>query len=109
MTVRLTDIEQLTLLAVMRLGPDAYGVGIQREIEDRSGQYVSFGSIYKALRRLEEQRLVAGMLGAPTAERGGRRKKHFRVTAAGERALRRSIDGLWAMADGVSLRGSTRP
>jgi DNA-binding PadR family transcriptional regulator len=107
--VRLTDIEQLILLAVVRLGPEAYGVGIQREIEERTGQDLQFGSIYRALRRLEEQRLVIGTLGEPTSDRGGRRKKHFRLTAAGERALRRSIDGLQAMADGVALRGLGRP
>lgn len=107
--MRLTDLEQLVLLAVLRLHEDAYGVAIQTEIHARTKRHLHFATIYKTLRRLEERALVSSFLGEPTAERGGRRKKFFRLTASGERALRRSLLGLQAMADGVALEGLRRP
>jgi len=97
----LGEFEQLVLLALVRLGPDAYGVSICQDIADRTGRDVSLGAVYKTLERLEDKGLVAGRLGVPTAERGGRRKKHFRVMAAGERALRGSLGALQRMTDGL--------
>ncbi|HEY5063118.1 MAG TPA: helix-turn-helix transcriptional regulator, partial [Gemmatimonadaceae bacterium] len=65
MSSRLGDLEVLVLLALLRLRDEAYGVSIQREIADRTGQDVSFGSVYTALGRLEEKGLVTGKLGDP--------------------------------------------
>ena len=97
----LGEFEQLVLLALTRLGGDAYGVSIAAEISARTGRDVSLGAVYKTLERLEDKRLVASRLGEPTPERGGRRKKHFRVASSGQRALRQSIAGLRNMADGL--------
>ncbi len=97
----LGEFEQLVLLALVRLGPDAYGVTICDDIAERSGRAVSLGAVYKTLDRLETKGFVGTWLGDPTAERGGRRKKHFKVLAAGQRALKASIAALRRMTDGI--------
>jgi PadR family transcriptional regulator PadR len=92
------QFEFLVLLAVMRLGDGAYGVPIARAIQETSGRQMALGSIYFALERLEAKGLVSSELGEPTAERGGRAKRYFRVTARGlreARAARRALTKLW--------------
>jgi DNA-binding PadR family transcriptional regulator len=84
----------------MRLGPDAYGVSIKQEIEQRTHRKVSLGAIYPTLDRLEAKGLVSSRVGEPTAERGGRAKRHFEINAAGLEALRRSRAMLAALWDG---------
>ena len=94
----LATFELMVLLAVLRVGEKAYGVSISRDIEDKSGRAVALASVYAALERLEEKGLVASELGESTAERGGRAKRYFRVTAAGLREVRdtqRSLTKLW--------------
>jgi DNA-binding PadR family transcriptional regulator len=97
----LGEFEQLVLLALVRLGETAYGVTITDEIAGRTGREVSLGAVYKTLERLEDKGLVAGRIGEPTPERGGRRKKHYRVLAAGQRALRQSLEALRVMTEGL--------
>lgn len=94
----LGEFEHVVLLAVLRLGPDAYGVSIQREIESRTGRRVSLGAIYPTVDRLETKGLVTSRVGAPTTERGGRAKRHVELRPAGRDALRRShtmLASLW--------------
>src|ERR1700730_15054745 len=94
----LGGFELLVLLALMRLGEDAYGVPISEAIEESSGREVAIGSVYITLERLEQKGLVSSRLGEPTAERGGRAKTYFRVTANGLRAVRqaqRTLVNLW--------------
>lgn len=86
------------MLALMRLGGDAYGVPISREIEEQSGREVAFGSVYAALERLEQKGLVTSSLGEATPERGGRAKRYFHATAKGLREVRetqRTLTRLW--------------
>jgi DNA-binding PadR family transcriptional regulator len=97
----LGEFEQLILLALVRLGPEAYGVSICEDVVDRTGREVSLGAVYKTLERLEDKGLVASRMGLPTPERGGRRKKHYRMLAAGQRALKQSIGALRRMTDGL--------
>src|SRR5689334_12472752 len=100
----LGEFELMVLLALMRLGDDAYGVPISREIEQRSGREVALGSVYAALERLEEKGLVASTLGDPTAERGGRAKRYFRITESGLRGVRetqRALVNLWRGLPGL--------
>lgn len=97
----LTDFELMILLAVLRLGNDAYGVTVAREIESTAGRSVVLAALYTALGRLEERGLVSASLGEPTPERGGRAKKHFRVTAKGVRAVRDTRGALEALWTGV--------
>jgi len=80
----------MVMLALIRLGEDAYGVPIGRAIEETSGREVVLGSVYAALERLEEKGFVASSIGEPTPERGGRAKRYFRVTNAGLRQVRKT-------------------
>jgi DNA-binding PadR family transcriptional regulator len=90
--------ELMVILALMRLGDDAYGVPICREIEQQTGREVALGSVYATLDRLSEKGFVFSRLGEPTAERGGRAKRYFRVTPTGVREVRktqRALTNLW--------------
>ena len=94
----LSEFELMILLALLHLGEEAYGVPISHEIEERCGREVALGSVYAALDRLEEKGLVTSRLGDPTAERGGRAKRYFRVTEQGLREVRetqRALVSLW--------------
>lgn len=104
----INDVEYLVLLAVARLDDDAYGVTIREEIERHAARSVSVAAVYAALSRLEERRLLAHHLTDPTPERGGRRKKVFRLTGPGGDALRSTRAGLERMWDGVELPGERR-
>ena len=102
----LSEFELMVLLALMRLGEHAYGVPIAREIEQRSGREVALGSVYAALERLEDRGLAESRLGDPTAERGGRAKRYFRVTESGLRGVRqtqRALVALWKGLPGLEL------
>ena len=94
----LGEFELMVLLALIRLGEEAYGVPICHEIEERSGREAALGSVYATLERLEEKGLVTSRLGESTAVRGGRAKRYFRVTAHGIRDARqtqRALMNLW--------------
>jgi PadR family transcriptional regulator PadR len=104
MAPTLGDFEQLVLLALVRLGPDAYGLTIRQEIEERTSRTVSAGALYTALDRMERRGLVTSRLGDPTPQRGGKRKRLYTLEAAGERALARVYESLRAMATGMTAR-----
>lgn len=96
------------LLAVMRLGEEAYGVPIADTIEAASGREVAAGSIYVTLDRLESKGFVTSRLGDSTPERGGRAKTYFRITGKGVRAVRQAQRTLVALWTGVpELHGDT--
>src|SRR5215475_3053323 len=91
--------ELLVLLAVIRTGEEAYGVPIADAIAETSGREVAQGSVYITLDRLERKGLVRSRMGDPTAERGGRAKTYFRVTAKGLREVRRARQTLIQLWD----------
>lgn len=94
----LTDLEQLILLALLHAGPDAHGAAVQRVLAERAGRSVTIGSLYNALMRMAERGLVESSLGEPTAERGGKAKRLYAVTARGRAALteaRRVYERMW--------------
>ena len=101
METNLGELEQLVLLALLRLGDDAYGVSVQMTLVERTGRSPALATIYTTLSRLEAKGIVVSHLGAATPERGGRAKKHFRVTAAGRSALKRSLADVRALAQGL--------
>jgi DNA-binding PadR family transcriptional regulator len=94
----LGEFEQLLLLALLTAGDESYGVEIRRSIEERTGRSVSPGALYTALDRLERRGLVVSRLGDPTPERGGKRKRYYRLEAAGAKLLRDSQRALARMA-----------
>jgi len=97
----LGEFEQIVLLAVLRLGDEAYGVPIRREIEARTRRTVTVGALYRTLDRLEEKGHVTSSFGEPTAARGGRSRRYFKLRPIGLRTLRASRDVLAAMWDGL--------
>jgi DNA-binding PadR family transcriptional regulator len=98
---RLGELEQLVLLALLRLGDQAYGVAVQREIAAQARRTLSFATIYTTLNRLEAKGLVATRLGEATAERGGRRKTYYTVSRGGRQAVKDSLRALRTMASGL--------
>lgn len=100
---RLGEFEHAVLVAIVHLDDNAYGVTIRREIESRTRHTVAVGALYTALERLERKGFVASTMSAPTAERGGRSKRHFVLTPTGRRAIRSSREFLMQMWDGLSL------
>jgi DNA-binding MarR family transcriptional regulator len=86
----LGEFELTVILALLRVGGDAYGVPIAREIEDICGREAGIASVYAALERLERKGFVNSRKGEPTPERGGRAKRYFHVTALGLRQVRKT-------------------
>jgi len=97
----LGEFEQIVMLALLRLGADAYGATVCGEIERRGGRGVSVSAVHTTLDRLEQKGLVKSRVGDPTPQRGGKRKRHFEVAAAGLKALQASYRSLRNMADGL--------
>ncbi len=82
------EFEEIVLLITALLEEDAYGVTITQEIEKQTARKVGFNTVHTTLQRLEEKGLIVSKMGGATAERGGRRKRYFRITALGSRTLR---------------------
>ncbi len=91
----------MVLLAVLQAGDDAYGLLIRRELEARAGRKVSHGAAYVTLERLVKKGYAETWMGEPSSERGGRAKRHFRVTAAGAAALRESHGAMQELRRGL--------
>lgn len=103
----LGTFEQLVLLALLRLGEDAYGMTVRREIEEQAGRPTSLGAVYATLDRLEAKGYVSSRTGDPTAERRGRAKRFFKVEPPGLLALRHTLRAIERMREG--LEGGGQP
>jgi DNA-binding PadR family transcriptional regulator len=103
----LGEFEQIVILAILRLGEDAYGVTIRNEIEKCTEREPSPGALYTTLDRLEAKRLVRSRLGEPTPERGGRSKRYFTVTAKGVQTVSHAIRNYQRLLEGLELPGLT--
>jgi DNA-binding PadR family transcriptional regulator len=101
MTEWLGEFEQAVLFAIVQLA-DPYGASIQAEIARRTGRRTSAGAVYTTLERLEARGLVVSSWGEPTPERGGKRKRLYRLQPAGRAALSRSWRAMQAMARGAA-------
>lgn len=97
----LGEFEQLVLISLFRLGPEAYGATIRRDIETRTGRELSVSAVYITVARLEAKGLVRTRIGEPTPERGGRRRKHVALLPAGRRALAVAYQRLKGMVAGL--------
>jgi PadR family transcriptional regulator PadR len=100
----LGELEHLLLLGLLRAGGDAAGIELRNELERRTGRSVLPGAVYTIMERLRERGFVSTYTGDATPERGGRRRKHYRILPAGEAALARAYGQVAAMADGVEER-----
>jgi PadR family transcriptional regulator, regulatory protein PadR len=95
------DFERAVLLAILHLRGQGYAVSIADEIERRTGKSVSLGAIYATVDRLQSKGFISSRMGKATRERGGKRKRHYRIDALGERALddaRDANERMWASA-----------
>ncbi len=84
------EFQQLVLLALIRLGDNAYGMRVRQKIEQRVQRPVSIGAVYATLDRLGEKGFVTSHMGDPMPERGGRAKRYFQISKSGAMAFRRS-------------------
>jgi len=99
----LGEFEHIVLLALLHLKTNAYGAAIRQFLQSEIGRDVALGALYSTLERMEKKSLVVSKFGEATAQRGGRPKRFFSVTAEGKAALlqtKQSIDTLW---EGIAL------
>jgi PadR family transcriptional regulator, regulatory protein PadR len=101
----LGTFEQLVLLALLRLGEDANGMTVRREIEARAGRAASPGAVYATLDRLEAKGYVSARTGEPAPQRRGRARRFFRVEPPGHAALRHTLGILERMREGLEADG----
>jgi PadR family transcriptional regulator PadR len=88
----LGELEELVLLMVGVLYPEAYGVAVMDELEAQAGRSLNISAVHAVLTRLEEKGLLKSKMSEPTEQRGGRRKRIFLLTAAGKRALEEATE-----------------
>lgn len=100
----LGDLEQLVMLALLRLGDDGFGAAVQREIAERAERDVTLGAVYTALARLEEKGYVQSRIGDPLPQRGGRRRRHYDVLPAGRTAIAEAWQAMRALSRGLSAQ-----
>ena len=105
----LGEFEEIVLLTIVLLHDDAYSAAVVEELGQRLERPMSLGAVHRTMQRLEEKGLVHSRFGEATPERGGRRKRLFTLTAAGQQALQqaRTIrNDLWAAIGKTALGGS---
>ena len=102
----LGEFEQILLLSILKLGTNAYGTSIRQLLADAINRDITIGALYTTLERLEKKGMVSSKMGESKAQRGGRAKKYFEVTGAGQSALRKSRDALMTLWQGLSLSES---
>jgi len=95
------ELEQMVLLAILRLKGRGYGTAILRELKIRGSRTVSPGALYATVDRLESKGLIASRLGDPTPGRGGKRRRYVTVTRRGVAALRAARRAWARMSDGL--------
>ena len=95
------ELEQMVLLAVLRLGEGAYALAVIRELDQQAGRRVSRGALYKTLDRMEAKGLVRWRVEAATPDRGGHPRRLFSVTPQGVEMLKVSRDALFRLWDGL--------
>ena len=105
MKEQLGEFEQIVLLAILRLGDEAYGASIRAEIEACTGRDATPGAMYTTLDRLEAKGMLASRMGDATPQRGGRAKRDFKVTRTGEEAVARAQRAYRKLMQGLKLRG----
>ena len=97
----LGEFEVLVLMAVLRLGDQAYPPAVRAVIEERTGRAAARGAVYVTLDRLETKRLLTSRLHDVDAAAGGRPRRYYRASARGLRALRRAVAGMERMRQGL--------
>ena len=107
----LGEFEEIVLLTVGVLYDEAYGIAIKKKIEEHLDRKVSVGALQSALRRMEKKGYLKSRTGESNAERGGRPKRYFTITAHGKQALEYTRDvrmELWRLIPKTALELITR-
>jgi DNA-binding PadR family transcriptional regulator len=99
----LGELEQVLLLALLRLDGHAYGAAIRAEILERTGRSITPGAIYPTLDRLEGRGLLRSRVSGATAQRGGRARRYFKITAAGLREVKAAWRQTSTLAAGLEV------
>ena len=99
----LGELEQVLLLALLRLDGESYGAAVRTEIQERIGRSITPGAIYPTLDRLEARGLLRSRMSQPTGERGGRSRRYFKVTPAGIAEVRDAWQQTAALAAGLTV------
>lgn len=97
----LGEFEQMVLLAILQIGPDASGPAISEQLEARAARRVSRGALYSSLDRLERKGLLRWSVAAATSERGGQPVRRFELTESGLATLRTSMQALMKLSSGL--------
>ena len=105
----LSEFEQVVLLAILRLGEEAFALAIVRELDAQADRTVSRGALYKTLERLEDKGYLLWSVEDSLPERGGHPRRLFTVTPAGVTQLRASRDVLYRLWDGLDPILGERP
>jgi DNA-binding PadR family transcriptional regulator len=109
-TPTLGELEQVVLLAILRLDDEAFALSVVRELDRQAGRRVSRGALYTTIERLADKGLVDWDVEDATPARGGHARRRFRVTSSGVGALRLSRDTLHRLWDGLDgVLGRKRP
>ena len=95
------EFEQMILLAVLQVRDDAYGVTVHEELERHTSRRIARGAVYMTLDRLEKKGLLSSALSEPTAERGGRAKRCYKLTRTAVLVLKASRRTLLSLWDGL--------
>jgi PadR family transcriptional regulator, regulatory protein PadR len=98
------EFEELVLLAILSQGDNAYGVSIHEALEEATNRSITIGSLYTTLSRLEEKGLVRSWIGEPSAERGGRAKRHYKIDSSA-RSLLREVQAARQRLSGLQVVG----
>jgi len=99
------ELEELILLVVGILHESAYGISVCEEVERQTGRVLTISAVHSVLHRLENKGLVSSTLGGETKERGGRRKRFFKLTGSGKDVIteiKQTREQLWNLIPGIS-------
>ena len=99
--MNLGEFEHIVMLAILRLGDEAYAIPIREEIEARTGRSVARGALYTALERLEAKGCLRSRMDDASQERGGRARRYFHVTPSGLKALKATHAALSNLTRGL--------
>ena len=104
--IEISKAEEMVLLAIWRLGDEAYGVPVRRQIRKDTGKDYTYGTLYGILRQMEHKGFIQKKMGDPLPKKGGRSKAYFRITPEGIQALKDAIvlyQRLWKDINEYSL------
>jgi len=89
--IEISKAEEMVLLAIWRLGDEAYGVSVRRQIRKDTGKDYTYGTLYGLLRQMDHKGYIRKSIGDPLPKKGGRSKTYFKLTPSGIRALKDAI------------------